>query len=72
MRVSARANADRLRIGGGHFSDARNAWPIQRPLVEMTPRGYSNDRLVSRFRSSRDLAAHSCANFGIRGTLANL
>src|SRR5262249_59059155 len=28
--------------------------------------------LVSRFRSSQDLAAHSRANFGIKGTLANL
>ena len=24
------------------FSDARNAWPIQLPLVEMKPRGHSN------------------------------
>jgi hypothetical protein len=54
------------------FSDARHAWPIQLPLVEMKPRGYSNGGLVSRFRSSQDLAAHSCANFGIRGTLADL
>jgi hypothetical protein len=28
--------------------------------------------LVSRFRSSQTLAAHSRANFGIKGTLANL
>jgi hypothetical protein len=28
--------------------------------------------LVSRFRSSQGLAAQSCANFGIKGTLANL
>src|SRR6516164_245077 len=28
-------------------------------------------RLVSRFRSSQYLAAHSHANFGIKGTLAN-
>jgi hypothetical protein len=28
--------------------------------------------LVSRFRSSHPFAAHSCANFGIQGTLASL
>jgi hypothetical protein len=30
------------------------------------------ERLVSRFRSSQELAAHSHANFGIKGTLATL
>ena len=42
MRADAKGNADRLWIERGHFSDARNAWPIQLPLVEMKPRGHSN------------------------------
>jgi|SRR5262249_12509509 len=32
----------------------------------------SRPRLASRFQSSQNLAAHSRANFGIKGTLANL
>src|SRR6516164_6257671 len=32
-------------IDGRHCRDARNAWPVQLPLVEMKPRGISNDRL---------------------------
>jgi len=41
------------------FSDAREAWPIQLPLVEMKPRGYSNDRLCgSRPKRGWDVTVH--------------
>src|SRR5262249_32898048 len=41
-----------------------------RSIAHDTPR--SALRLVSRFRSSQALAAHSHANFGIKGTLASI
>ena len=37
-----------------------------------TRRNFKSTTLVSRFRSSQVPAAHSRANFGIKGTLANL
>jgi len=59
MWADAKANADRLWIERGHFSDPRNAWPIQPRLVEMKPRGYCNNRLcVSRPKRGWDVTVH--------------
>src|SRR5436190_13390099 len=51
------------RIEGGHALASR------RRRGDCAP-AYRNGPLVSRFRSSHHCAAHSFANFGIKGTLA--
>jgi hypothetical protein len=68
---------------GASNSGKRLRWAeVRRRRIEVTRRALSSPSwpsasmprwyLVSRFRSSHPFAAHSCANFGIQGTLASL
>src|SRR5262249_47400872 len=63
----------RLAVGTGEKPDqphGHGAVPPRSTLAKAT--GAINARLVSRFRSSHVLPAHSDANFGIKGTLPTL
>src|SRR3982750_1274227 len=48
----------------------RRVWRSRWNRRRSASSAYGCDRLVSRFRSSHHCAAHSFANFGIKGTVA--